>query len=627
MATTYRVVQRKAEVMTDHTNAGHDFIVVGSGAGGGPLAANLVEAGFSVLLLEAGSDHTCPYYDVPIMQALASEDDEMSWEYFVRHYADDEQQQRDSKFVPEEDGVLYPRGGTLGGSTAVSAMITLYPSDSDWQYLADLTGDPDWGPAPMRQRFTRVQAWRGPDPDPAQPARPGDANDLGFEGWLPVSRADPTIASREPWFLEIINAIEAEVRQRFAIPDEVMLPFDPNSAPFVSNREQGMVFVPVAVGNGERRGARERILDAQRAHPDLLDVRTDALVTKVIIEDGRAVGVEYLDGARLYEADPRKNTATGPGTPKRASARKEIILSGGAYNSPQLLLLSGIGPREQLESFDIPVEFDSPGVGKNLQDRYEVCVVEQLVDDYTVFGGQVLQAPDRDGVMNSLYAEWFEDRGGPYSTNGSLAALIATSTVAASDPDLYVMALPIDFHGYYPGYSRDSATKLDRLTLLVLKGHTNNHGGTVTLTSADPRRRPRINFRYFDEGTDTDGDDLRAVQDGVAIARSIASRLSTIIDHELVPGAQIQGEAVGEWVKDNAWGHHAACSAKIGADDDPDAVLDGDFRVRGIDGLRVVDASVFPKIPGLFICAAVYMISERASDVIIAEHQATHAAP
>ena len=96
------------------TDAVHDFIIVGSGAGGGPLAANLVEAGHSVLLIEAGSDHRCPYYDVPIMQARASEDAEMRWDFFVRHYADDAQQKRDSKFVAERDGVLYPRGATTG---------------------------------------------------------------------------------------------------------------------------------------------------------------------------------------------------------------------------------------------------------------------------------------------------------------------------------------------------------------------------------------------------------------------------------------------------------------------------------------------------------------------------------
>lgn len=374
--------------------------------------------------------------------------------------------------------------------------------------------------------------------------------------------------------------------------------------------------------NGNRRGARERVLEAHRAHPDLLEIRTHSLVTNIVIEDGRAVGVDYLAGARLYEADPASEQAHGPGDPRTVRARREVILAGGAYNTPQVLMLSGIGPREHLESLGIPVLVDAPGVGRNLQDRYEVCVVEELHHDYPVFDGHPVAAPGRDGAMNPLYAEWFENRTGPYATNGSLAALMATSTVATDgDPDLYVMALPVDFHGYYPGYAAEGAAKLDRLTLLVLKGHTENQGGTVTLAGTDPKQRPEINFHYFAEGTDRDGRDLTAVQEGVAIARRIADRIP-FIQRELIPGDDVQGDEVGQWVQDNAWGHHASCSAKIGTDDDPDAVLDGDFRVRGVAGLRVVDASVFPRIPGLFICSAVYMVSERAADVIIADHSA-----
>jgi choline dehydrogenase len=121
-----------------------DFIVVGSGAGGGPLAANLAEAAFRVLLLEAGGDNRCAYYDVPIMQARASEDADMRWDFFVRHYGGDAAQRRDSKFVAAEDGVLYPRRATLGGSTATSGLVTIYPHNSDWDHIAELTGDESW---------------------------------------------------------------------------------------------------------------------------------------------------------------------------------------------------------------------------------------------------------------------------------------------------------------------------------------------------------------------------------------------------------------------------------------------------------------------------------------------------
>nr|WP_294847534.1 GMC oxidoreductase [uncultured Sphingomonas sp.] len=610
-----------AESADPRTNASHDFIIVGSGAGGGPLAANLVEAGFSVLLLEAGDDHRCPYYDVPIMQARASEDPDMRWDFFVRHHRDDAQQAKDTKFVSKRDGILYPRGATLGGSTAISALVTIYPHNSDWDYLAELTRDDDWSADAMRRRFERLEAWRGADPDPDNPAVPGDGSRHGFDGWLKVTRADPKLAGREPWFLDIINAIEAESRATYGTPETTILPNDPNDWRFVHEGREGMTFMPVAVDNGRRNGARERILDAQTRHPDLLTIRYNILAERVLFDGNRAIGVACLDGAHLYGADPETARAHGPGTPVEFFARREVILATGAFNTPQILKLSGIGPREELEAFDIPVRIDRAAVGSNLQDRYEVGVVHRTIHDFPVFDGAVLDVPGRDGIADPLFREWAESQSGPYSTNGSLAAFVAKSSVAQGDPDLIIFALPIDFHGYYPGYAGESAQHHDRVTFVVLKAHTLNRAGTVRLASSDPREPPAITFSYFEEGSDAAGHDLEGVIDGIEIARRIASRLDGMIAEELIPGKAFDSrQKLATFVRNEAWGHHASCTCPIGADDDPNAVLDGDFRVRGVNGLRVVDASIFPRIPGIFICSAVYMASERASDVIIAEY-------
>ena len=163
---------------------------------------------------------------------------------------------------------------------------------------------------------------------------------------------------------------------------------------------------------------------------------------------------------------------------------------------------------------------------------------------------------------------------------------------------------------------------------MVLKAHTNNTGGTVTLRSDNPGDTPLINFRYFQEGTDTGGEDLKAVVEGVKLVRRLTEPLKGgVVDHEEWPGpGHDTDEALQRYVRDHAWGHHASCTCAIGPKD-RGGVLSGDFRVHDTEGLRVVDASVFPRAPGLFIISAIYMIGEKAADVIIADAKRNQPAP
>jgi choline dehydrogenase len=220
------------------------------------------------------------------------------------------------------------------------------------------------------------------------------------------------------------------------------------------------------------------------------------------------------------------------------------------------------------------------------------------------------------------FEQWDNGRKGVYTTNGVVLGVIKKSSPDQPVPDLLCFALLGYFRGYFPGYSALFAQRLNYLTWAVLKGHTVNRRGEVTLRSKDPLDMPNVNFHYFQEGTDGQkNEDLDAVVDGVKFVRTMTRDLirDGLIEEEELPGAQIQtDDQLRDYVRNNAWGHHASCSCAIGAEEEG-GVLTSDFRVHGTQGLRVVDASVFPRIPGLFILSAVYMIGEKAADVILTQ--------
>jgi choline dehydrogenase-like flavoprotein len=389
---------------------------------------------------------------------------------------------------------------------------------------------------------------------------------------------------------------------------------DPNDWRTVRRNAFGIRYIPVTTDRAARIGSRDRISDVARRFPNRLRVETHALVSRVLFdENNRAVGVEFLKGENLYRAHAHPNA--GVGERRTARATKEVVLCGGAFNTPQLLKLSGIGPRDELERHGIGVRVDLPGVGTNLQDRYEVSVVYRMRDDWDFMNGSEFRRGDR------LYQQWEKSCEGVYATNGGMFAVLKKSRRDNVLPDLFCMSLLARFEGYFPGYSKLVSEHRNCLSWVILKAHTENNAGTVTLQSADPRDPPRIEFRYFDEGSDHSGQDLEAVIDGVRFVRGISSdlRKQGLIAEEQLPGDGVQtDEQLRDFVRDHAWGHHASCSCPIGARE-KGGVLGSDFRVHGTQGLRVVDASVFPRIPGFFIVSAVYMIGEKAADVMLAE--------
>ncbi|HEY3051972.1 MAG TPA: GMC oxidoreductase [Thermoanaerobaculia bacterium] len=571
----------------------YDYIVVGSGAGGGPLAANLAKRGSRVLLIEAGSDPETYLYQVPCFHAFSTEEKAMAWNFFVHHYSRDED--RDTKFCPEQNGVFYPRAGTLGGCTAHNAMITIVPHDSDWNGIAEVTGDDSWRAERMRPYFQRVQQW------------------------LMVNTVDPRMGLEDPEIVQTV--IDAAMRGGcLGVIDRIFsrrkLHFDPNEDDNIG--AEGLTSrVPLATTtNGRRNSTREYIRCVQKARPDCLEVRMNNLATRVIFGDGnRAVGVECLEGEHLYHADPGA-AAAAPPMKREYRCKREVVLAGGAFNTPQLLMLSGIGPKQHLEQMKISCRLDRPGVGSNLQDRYEVAVVSEMRSDFSILSGATFRPPAGDEAGDSCFQQWKLEGNGMYTSNGTVAAIITKSKESRHDPDLFIFGVPGNFKGYYPGYSKDLERAKNFFTWAIIKAHTNNTSGTVRLRSSDPRQTPDINFHYFDEGNDPHSEDLHSVVAGVEIVRQMNARNSAIAA-EIVPGPDVRGrQQIAEWVKNNAWGHHASCSSRIGREDDPLAVVDSRFRVIGTQGLRIVDASVFPRIPGFFIVAPIFMISEKATDVI-----------
>lgn len=614
-----------------------EYVIVGSGAGGGPLAVRLTAAGHSVLVLEAGELTSELVYDVPVFHAFASEAEDMSWNFFVSHYDDETQAARDDKYDAARGGVLYPRASTIGGCTAHNAMITVYPNDADWDAIADLTGDQSWAASSMRRYFERLERCTYRRRWVATLLAPlgrlfavFDLRGHGFDGWLPTSIANPALVIEDRKLIKVVkSAAEIELSRLLGEPLKAWQRlsrrwFDPNIAAAQKKGSLlGLWLIPLAIGAARRHGTREPLLE-MAASPDAnLRILSGCLATQLVFdEQNRCTGVEFVNGAHLYRADPNA-TAASPGPPQIAVATREVIVAGGAFNTPQLLKLSGIGPADELRALGIEVRVDSPGVGANLQDRYEVTVVTDLLEDLDLFKGGPFRPPRTDDAKpDTLLAEWRKGKG-PYSTNGALLAVIASSTPATQIPDLFLFALPADFRGYYIGYAEHLLGKKNRLTWTILKARTNNRG-TVKLCSTDPRDPPKIRFRYFEEGSDDSGTDLDAVVAGVKFARSLTNRLTKHGDgREIWPGPDVAtDDDIRRFVRDNAWGHHACGTCAIGPGHDPTAVVDSEFRVRGVSGLRIVDASVFPRIPGYFIVTAVYMISEKAADVILADAQA-----
>ncbi|KAK8062825.1 hypothetical protein PG997_014922 [Apiospora hydei] len=660
----------------------YDFIVVGSGPGGGVVASNLALAGHSVLLIEAGRDASDDL-STSIAALSYPGTDTLKWHFFVKHFRDDQEQELQYNHLtwtlpngsywvgsgaraPEDarlDGVYYPRGATLGGSAIVNAMGTFLPNDADWDYVADITADDSWSSGKMRSIFEKVER---------NHYLPKGTQGHGFDGFMDTQLGSPDYYKRSPGALSFLGAFAGGLLGRIARPlgASELLPLigrDPNCEGSGRDFATGSFGLPIHTTEfGKRWSPRDLILSTFNAKNKdgsaryRLKLQLESLATRILFDNDRtsskpqAVGVEFLEGSMVYGASWKHDTANPPkGMPKRAYARKEVIVSGGTFNSPQLLQLSGVGDRPHLRSLGIPVVAHVPGVGRNLQDNQELPVVGHgpaafatAPDPASAAYNCTLGAPGDPCV-----AAWWRG-GGPYAGaaqgNSECALLRTGHSPDGRRRDVLTFSPPRPaFRGFWPptdqtdpGLFTDPPNAVSR-SMVRMSSRPPSPKAGVRITSRDPTAPPEINFEHFPGGLDDE--DLGAMLDTVAFVRRVFAAVpppyGPVMPTEppcpagvLADGHCRVREQDAAWVRSQAFGHHATGTCRIGnfsheedeeedvhglGKDDPLAVLDARFRVRGVRGLRVVDASVFPRQPGAFPVLATVMVGQKASEVIL----------
>ena len=527
---------------------GYDYIVVGSGAAGCVIAARLSELdGARILLLEEGRRDTSPLLRLPsgFIKMIGGHRDVYIHESVPQAPLNGRRQ-------------TVPQGVVLGGSTSVNGMVYMRGRAAEYDRWAQQTGDAGWNWQHMLERFKKHEGNQRFNDEFHNPHGPLKVSD---------SRHFAEMSYR---FVQAMQELGCPLQQDFN-----------------RGRPAGVGFMQYNINNARRCSAVDAHLRPVLGRANLT-VSTGAKVLSIAIDRGRATGV----------------TVSRRGQVQTIAAAKEVIVTAGAFISPKLLLLSGIGDPQQLAKFDIPVSSPLSGVGQNLQDHHEVPVLASTRRQMGYFGEDKGLRMLANGLQYLLF------RSGPVSTIGVEATAFVMPD-ETGDPIMQLFCIPTiyldrDVGGFKP-------TCGVTLNALLLRPRAR---GDVALKSADPRDPPLINPNFFSQQDDLDWE-IKGIREMRKILAT--SVLRDEIVSELLPGPAVQSDAeIAEHCRKTVkTGYHPVGTCKMGAADDETAVLTPDLKVKGVDGLRVADASVMPEIVSANTNAPTQALADRAADLII----------